>query len=526
MAKLVTKFSYISSEGSRHPEIYAKYIATRPGAEKIDDSRQFLPATKEQVGMIQKLLHDFPDSRQMHEYNDYLIRNDIGSASEFIARAVEDNLAGGSSAGIYAKYIGTRPQAEKIGRHALFTDDGVPVRLNAVAEELSAYQGNVWTVILSLQREDAERLGYNTGDRWRTLLRSKTDELADAFHIPLENLKWYAAFHNESHHPHVHLMVFSSVPGEGRLTAQGIMKLRSSFAKDIFAQDLISIYQRKTASRDALRAVGRDYIAEVVYRLNSGTYINIPLEEKLLQLSERLKNVSGRKKYGYLPAGIKRLVDEIFAELAADPRIEALYDLWYQNRESVLRTYTDTLPARTPLTDNPVFKPIKNAIIQEAINIAQTVPTQEDEETVRPVTELFMNLYTIYNIHGIHDSIHSDPAEMYRQAAAAGDSFAEYQLGKMYLYGSPSTEQDVGLALQYFRSAAAHGNTHAGQYIYAIESHRHWRSVLGSMRLFRAVTCLFRDRWNRDNGDLKYRPDRKLRRDIEEKMEAHGLKHG
>lgn len=110
----------------------------------------------------------------------------------------------------YADYITTRPRAERFGSHGLFTDDGVPVKLSEVSENLNEYGDNVWTIVISLRRKDAERLGYNIGERWRDMLRTQTEALAKNFKIPMEGLKWYAAFHNESHHPHVHLMVYTS----------------------------------------------------------------------------------------------------------------------------------------------------------------------------------------------------------------------------------------------------------------------------------------------------------------------------
>ncbi len=172
--------------------------------EYIDESFRFSPATVNQVKLIQKLVKDFPDTKEMHEYRDYLAKPNAGNATDFISRAIEDNIGAAAGRKTYADYIATRPRAERIGSHGLFTDDGVEVKLGAVSEELNRYNGNVWTVILSLRREDAERLGFGEGKRWRELLRSETPEIAENFKIPMENLQWYAAFHNESHHPHVH----------------------------------------------------------------------------------------------------------------------------------------------------------------------------------------------------------------------------------------------------------------------------------------------------------------------------------
>lgn len=253
MSRLVTKFKYLKPNARQRIGGYAKYIATREGVDKIDESFKLAPATRKQEQLIQKILRDFPDTREMLEYEDYQSAPTMGSASEFITRALEDNAPAAMRAKTYADYIATRPRAQRFGSHGLFTDDGVPVKLGEVSDELNRYEGNVWTVIISLRREDAERLGFNTGERWRDMLRAQTETIAENFKIPLAALKWYAAFHNESHHPHVHLMVYADESVTPYLTKQGVANLRSAFAKDIFAQDLLCVYQKQTERRDELR---------------------------------------------------------------------------------------------------------------------------------------------------------------------------------------------------------------------------------------------------------------------------------
>ena len=215
MARLVTKFKFLKSGDRKGAGGYAKYIATREGVERIDDSQRLAPATKQQETLIEKILKDFPDSATLMEYADYQSEPNMGNASEFIFRAIEDNADDLLSSKTYADYIATRPRAQRFGSHGLFTDDGVRVQLEKVSEELNLHEGNVWTAIISLRREDAERLGFNSGERWRDMLRAHTHELSDAFHIPMTDLKWFAAFHNEGHHPHVHLMIYSANPKEG-----------------------------------------------------------------------------------------------------------------------------------------------------------------------------------------------------------------------------------------------------------------------------------------------------------------------
>lgn len=391
MAKLVTKFKYLKPNRKVSAGGYAKYIATREGVEKIDDTKKFAPVTAKQKNLIEKILKDFPDSKDMFEYADYLEKQNQGSASDFISRVMEDYAYEISGRKAYADYIATRPRAERFGSHGLFTDDGVQVQLSKVTEELDKHKGNIWTAIISIRREDAERLGFNTGTRWRDMLRTQTEALAKNLKIPMENLRWYAAFHNESHHPHVHLIAYSTVENEGYLTQKGVENLRSSFEKDIFQQDLMSIYERQTEHRDKLRAEVRDIVDDLFSKINSEIYINASIQHKLLELADRLSKTKGKKVYGYLKPDVKAIVDSIVEELANDSRIKKLYDLWYEQKENTIRTYTDEMPDRIPLVQNKEFKSIKNAVIKEALklNLAEDETEESENTDEEPVSNPF-----------------------------------------------------------------------------------------------------------------------------------------
>ena len=380
MARLVTKFKYLKPNKKVSAGGYAKYIATREGVEKIDSSQKFAPTTAKQRNLIEKILKDFPDSKDMFEYTDYLEKQNVGSASDFISRVMEDYAYEISGRKAYADYIATRPRAERFDSHGLFTDDGVQVQLSKVTEELDKHKGNIWTAIISIRREDAERLGFNTGARWRDMLRTQTEALAKNLKIPMQNLRWYAAFHNESYHPHVHLIAYSTVENEGYLTQKGVENLRSSFAKDIFQQDLLCTYEKQTEHRDELRAEARDIVEDLVSKINSEIYISASIQQKLLQLAEKLSKTDGKKVYGYLKPDIKALVDSIVNELADDDRIKKLYDLWYEQKENTIKTYTDEMPERIALVNNKEFKSIKNAVIKEALKLNLSEDEVEESE--------------------------------------------------------------------------------------------------------------------------------------------------
>lgn len=367
MAQLGTKFGYLKSGKSRGG--YAKYIATREGVEKLDESLRDRPVTQSQQEFINKLLEDFPDSKDLLEYEDYQKSPTLGSASEFISQAIELHMGELLGRSGYLKYMGTRPRVEKQGSHGLFTSAGEPVVLSQVAKELDTHRGPVWTLIVSLRREDAQRLGYDTAARWRDLLRSQAITLAEGLKIPPTHLKWYAAFHNEGHHPHVHLISYSTKPGEGFLTKQGMDKIRSALAQEIFRQDLVSVYQRQTAHRDELRRASREKVSGLVEQINRGGCENPQVEQLLRELANRLSKVKGKKVYGYLRPDLKALVNQIVDELAKDERIAQLYDLWYQDKQAARNVYDERPLQRVPLSENSDFKPIRNAVVQAAVEL-------------------------------------------------------------------------------------------------------------------------------------------------------------
>ena len=482
MARLITKFKYLKPDERNHFGGYAEYIATREGVEKIDESKRNAPATNKQKQLIKKILSDFPDSKSSLEYEDYLKDKTIGAASEFITRMFEENADEMMHTKTYADYIATRPRAERFGSHGLFTDDGVAVDLKKVSDELNAHTGNVWTAIVSLRREDAERLGYDNGSRWRDMLRSQAQTLSENLRIPMSNLRWFAAFHNESHHPHIHLIAYSINPNEGYLSEKGVMALRSSFAKDIFAQDLLCEYKKQTEHRDALKVQSREVLAELIAKINGGTYDNPQVEDLLQALAKRLAVTNGKKQYGYLRKDIKEIINSIVDELGKDERIAALYDLWYESKETALKVYSESQPERLPLSQNKEFKFVKNLVINEAMKL--NLPTDDIEEPeptepeYEPTSEEIegedvpqedsappnkWQLYRMAKEHLDRDGDCYDPrkaVEYLTKSAKQGYTVAKYMLGKLYLRGEDVPKQMLH-ALHWLESAVQDDNQYA-----------------------------------------------------------------
>lgn len=346
----------------------------------------------------------------------------------------------------YMKYMATRPRAERLGNHGLFTTAGEPVVLAQVAGELDDHRGPVWTLIVSLHREDAQRLGFDTAARWRDLLRSQTITLAEGLKIAPTHLKWYAAFHNEGHHPHIHLIAYSTNPKEGFLTKQGMEKIRSALAQEIFCQDLVSVYERQTTHRDELRKVSREEVAGLVQQISGGACENQKLESLLRELADRLSNVNGKKVYGYLRPELKALVNKIVDELAQDSRIAQLYDLWYQDKQAARNVYDERPLQRVPLSQNPDFKPIRNAVIQAAI-VLPPGPLSPAEDEVEPdISEPSPSQR--------EEPIEDQPAFSHSREKKKTFWTEEYLEARWAMYGTQTAPPDLPLAVRLMRRLA------------------------------------------------------------------------
>ena len=361
MARLILKSPYIKSTGGASG--YLRYIATRERVELIPDDR---PPTRKQEQLIAKLVKDFPDSKTLYEYEDYQAKPTKVGASAFITLALESNWDAIHESGQYMKYIATRPRAERIGTHGLFGDEET-VSLEKAMEELENYTGNVWTPVIALRREDAERLGYNNAENWQALVNASVCDIAAAYKIQPNNLRWYAAFHRKPNQVHIHMIVFSTDPREGYLTKDGIRQVKSAFARRIYYADRMHIYQQKDTARQELQAQTRKAMVECIAQLEHGTSDNPRLEQLTEELAERLLTIKGRKVYGYLPPRVKAIVDAIVEELAKDERVSAAYETWQTLYEQVCLDYDQRPRKRLPLSQQKEFRSVRNMVIQETL---------------------------------------------------------------------------------------------------------------------------------------------------------------
>ena len=366
----------------------------------------------------------------------------------------------GKSRGGYAEYIATREGVEILrggmlgyigerqGSNGLFSDEGEKINLSAISREIDEHPGNVWGMIISLKREDAERLGYNSAEQWMNLLRSHRNDIAKEMHILPSNLRWYAAYHNKEKNPHVHIMVWSKEPREPFLSREGIHNLKQTFATDIFRQELTSIYKKQTEVRDDLKEKYKNIIAKVVAEIKNGDHAVSPeLVMKMQLLSEKLEKHKGKKVYGYLPKETKALVNEIVKMLGNDPQLSQLYEAWYGYKCETIRTYTDTMPEKIPIEENEEFKSIRNAVVS-AVRDIHTPPEQPDYAVDHDYSKL---------------KEHADDFDyLYRYANAYDDPIGYYRLGRYYL----EKTDDMENAEWWLRMAADEGNSLSAYLIY------------------------------------------------------------
>ncbi|WP_312279480.1 MobP3 family relaxase [Oscillibacter sp.] len=446
MPKIIFTSQYMRDAPPAQLENYVQYIGTHEGVEKIDESKLLLPATAKQHQLINQLIRDIPSAKDMLEYADYCENPTIGNATEFISLTLEQNLNLIGKRENYVEYIAGRPRVERIGEHGLFTDAGVPVVLAQVQEDVCNHRGAVWTHVISLRREDAARLGYDSGKQWQDLLRSKKAMLCKHMKIDSENLRWYAAFHNESHHPHVHLMVYSAKDNDGFLTEPAIEAMRSELAHDIFRQDFAHIYEHQNEARSQLKQGAADVMSELLSQVQDCVCENKAIEVDLRLLARRLQNTGGKKVYGYLKSDVKAIIDRIVDELAKEERIDKLYRAWNDWQNEILKTYSNKLPHLPPLSQQKQFKSIKNMVIAEALKLGSHHFSFEDEAAPEPELPEPADVQS--------DDVFLEPADVIFRA----EWNKQYKLGKKHLYGSEDVPQDFDKAYQLFLLEAESGN--------------------------------------------------------------------
>ena len=462
MAKLILKSPYIKSTGGASG--YLKYIATRERVEIIPDDR---PPTRKQEQLINKLTKDFPDTKTLYEYEDYVDKPTKANASAFITLALESNRDALHESDQYMKYIATRPRAERLGEHGLFGDDD-SVSLDAAMNDMENYTGNVWTHIISLKREDAARLGFDNASAWRDLLRAHRNDIAAAMKIPPNDFRWYAAFHDEGDHPHIHMMAWSAKSGQAYLSKDGIRQIKSALTNHIFQNEMLHLYEQKSVSRDELAREARKAMLEMVRTMKEGICDHPDAERLMLELALQLETVKGKKSYGYLPKPQKKLVDRIVDEMERLPSVRKCYEQWQILQGKVDAYYHDRKPKRIPLSQQKEFRSIKNAVIKEAENIRQCklffedkgVEQESEPEEFRNASYDYWSLRDVIRDESLTLDERGDAVSELETLAKTGDKYAQYLMGKLWRDG-PLLTPNTANARYWFQQAAEQGHSYA-----------------------------------------------------------------
>ena len=458
MPKIIVTSRYIKPNAHKRFGNYIKYIATREGVEK--------PVPKQ--GQHQELDRE-----------------------------------------IFMNYLDSRPNS-----HGLFSETDKPIVLDKVAKEVANHNGALWTHIVSLKREDAERMSYVNLEHWRDLVRRHISDIAAAQKIAPENIRWYAAFHNKETNPHVHIVVYSADGKQGYLTKDGIEKIRSTFANDIYKDELQNLYQQQTVVRDKLRSEAENVMKNLLTELNNSNEFDPNLEQLVLKLQTQLRNSKSKKVYGYLQPNIKKTVDQIVSLFAQNPVLKKMYDEWCKLEQQKYETYTSAVQKFPPLEENKVFKPIKNAVIRVVLKMdfSTEIFAEYDDDVVDETetggdlyikwtaeyksacSELYKNhdipkalslllaeaekgnVLTVFDIgkmyrNGLLDDENISKSDEYFEKALQGflaleptakrlRDYVQYRIGKMYALGY-GAEQDYTKAFEWFEKSAAVGNKFA-----------------------------------------------------------------
>ncbi|USF26310.1 hypothetical protein N510_001238 [Firmicutes bacterium ASF500] len=382
----------------------------------------------------------------------------------------------GGGPGGYLKYIGTREgvellpagymeyMAERPRSHGLFGDDD-RVDMDAAVKELNEYPGNIWTHVISLKREDAERLGYNHAAQWRNLIRAHRNQIAAAMNIPPGDFRWYAAFHDEGGHPHIHMMAWSVKLGQAYLSKDGIRKIKSALTNDIFKQEMLHTYEQKSSSRDELVRRAREEMKALAQEMQINLGNHPEVESLMVTLAAQLETVTGKKTYGYLPKAVKKTVDEIVDKLEQLPAINECYQMWWELQCQIKDFYSERERQRPPLSQQKDFRSIKNAVIQEAENIRMGKVAFEDEEMEKQelTSDLSHDCWELWMVTQDDTALMGDRDEAAAQLlgmAKKGNSDAQYLVGRLYRDG-PVLIPDSVESQYWFDQSARQGHVPA-----------------------------------------------------------------
>ena len=534
MPKLIVTSRYLKKGAVKKLQNYVKYIATREGSVPVKENSGNELATEKQCELIASLFREFPDSTQCFAYRDYCRAATQKNASTLISEIVENNADRISERENYIGYLANRPGAVKFDTHALFSQEDTPIDLNAVAKEIANHSGNVWTHVVALRRDNAQQMGYDNLTAWRELVKRQIPNIAKAQKIDMQNLRWYAAFHDKETNPHAHIVVYSTDEHEGFLTKQGIEQIRSGFANDIYQDELHHLYARQTEVRDLLKKESAELMQQLSAKVQSNTSFEPELCQMIQLCRKQLQESKGKKVYGYLKPEVKRTVNRIFELLASNESIQKMYDLWCEMEQQKHDVYSSAKITPPSLVENPQFKSVKNMIIRAVLEMRTEPFLSEIEIPMETDDTLSPDDFT-WNSDGAFET-EVEPSEPTVEdvidrltiLADQGKAYASYKLGKMYLFGADNIERNVELGVQWLTQSAEDGNEYAQQLLDNMEQRENAAFASTIFGLFVNLSRMIEDDYNKSHKKLQSKVDSKIQQMIRKHKQELGIRddHG
>ena len=460
MPKIIVTSRYLKSGSKKNLANYVKYVATREGSVAMKNIDESTPATKNQQELILSLLNDFPYSKELFEYEDYIKNPTVKNSSALISEVIDRNMDRLTNRENYVGYLANRPGAVKFNTHGLFSQTNEPINLEKVAKEIADHSGNVWTHVVSLRRDDAQKMGYDNLKAWRDLVIRQIPSIAKNQKIDLKNLHWYAAFHDKETNPHVHIIVYSQNEREGFLTNHGIEKIRSGFANDIYSDELHHIYEQQTDLRNLLKKESEQLMKQLAEKISQNKNFDVELIDLVLKLYNQLVESKGKKMYGYLKSDVKKTVDEIFMRLADNESVKKMYELWCEMEQQKHDVYSSAKVEFPSLVDNKEFKSVKNMIVQTVLQMDFQHPgiNVEMPEIADENTDQFKNEMLANTIFGLFVNLSRCIEDDYQRKFKSGRKMIDSKLRRMI----QEKNQALGIRQEWSDSGILNENKRIG----------------------------------------------------------------
>lgn len=453
MPKIIVTSRYLKSSSKKKLSNYVKYVATRKSSVAMKNIDESTPATKNQQELILSLLNDFPDSKELFEYEDYIKNPTVKNSSALISEVIDRNMDRLTNRENYVGYLANRPGSVKFNTHGLFSQTNEPINLEKVAKEIADHGGNVWTHVVSLRRDAAQKMGYDNLKAWRDLVIRQIPSIAKNQKIDLKNLCWYAAFHDKETNPHVHIIVYSQNEREGFLTNHGIEKIRSGFANDIYADEFHHLYEQQTDLRNLLKKESEQLMKQLAEKVSQNKNFDVELINLVEKLHTQLVDSKGKKVYGYLKFDVKKTVDEIFMRLADNESVKKMYELWCEMEQQKQDVYSSAKIAFSTLADNKDFRSVKNMIVQTVLQMDFQQPEIKVEmpEIADENTDQFKNEMLANTIFGLFANLSRCIEDDYQRKFKSGRKMIDSKLRRMIQEKNQALgiKQENGQTLEY-----------------------------------------------------------------------------